>query len=70
MNKDSATKVSPLLLETLKNLDDIVLLAQKGCENDEFIQYRTNVGRVMGHLVTVMNQFYKEHPEFKPPELD
>lgn len=70
MRKDVAAKISSLMLTYGAKLDETVELVQGNCSEEEFKQYRSAVGKVMGFMLTeIMNPIYSEHPELKPTQL-
>jgi hypothetical protein len=66
-----AREVSKLMLEFGAELDATLVKVQSECSTQEFTQYRTAVGKVMGEmLLEIMNPLYDAHPNLKPKELD
>lgn len=70
MTKDTARRVSELMIELGAKLDASVALVQQTESEEEFHQYRRTVGKLMGWmLLDVMNPIYAEYPDLTPPEL-
>lgn len=65
-----AEKISELMIEIGKKLDDSILLVKNNCSEDEFYLYRKATSKIMGEvLLEVMNPIYAIHPNIKPDEL-
>lgn len=65
-----AEKISSLVLQCGRELDESVALVKESCSDEEFSTYRKAIGKIMGELlIEVMNPLYKLHPEIKPPDL-
>jgi hypothetical protein len=66
-----ARQVSDLMLECGAKLDASVAAMQSKLPEDEFVEYRRAIGRVMGAmLLDIMNPIYERHPQIKPSHLD
>lgn len=69
-DKDTASKISQMLLECSKRMDDSIVLVKGTCSPEEFAAYRKAVGKAMGEmLLGIMNPIYQRHPDLKPKEL-
>ncbi len=69
-DEDIAQKISQLMLEYGKRIDESISLVKDHCSKEEFETYRKAAGKIMGDmLLEVMNPIYKEHPDLKPKEL-
>jgi hypothetical protein len=70
MEKSVAEKVLALMLEYSGKLDASVQLVKDSCTEQEFLDYRRAVGKIMGEMcVEIMWPIFKEHPELEPDEL-
>lgn len=49
-NKQVAQEISHLMLKIGGELDFSLLQVQKNCTDDEFISYRTVIGKLMGMI--------------------
>jgi hypothetical protein len=71
MKKEIAQQISALLLECGANLDKSVELVSANSSEDEALQYKRAVGKIMAEmLLEIMNPIYSEHPDLKPPQLE
>jgi hypothetical protein len=71
MNKETAAKISALMLDLSGRLDESVALVEQECEQDELVVYRRAVGNVLGEIWDgILNPLYEAHPEMRPDELD
>ena len=69
-SKEVATKISELMLNIGKELNESVFLVQEQCSESEFFNYRRQVGIIMGNiLLDVLNPLYEKHADLKPREL-
>ncbi|ABQ07743.1 hypothetical protein [Flavobacterium johnsoniae] len=69
-SKEVATKISELMLNIGKELNESVFLVQEQCSESEFFIYRRQVGIIMGNiLLDVLNPLYEKHADLKPREL-
>lgn len=70
MEKSVAEKVLALMLEYSGKLDGSVQLVKDTCTEQEFLDYRTAVAKIMGEMcVEIMWPIFKEHPELEPEQL-
>jgi hypothetical protein len=70
-DKAIAAKLSELMLDLLRRLDDSVAEVMSTCPPAEFTKYRRAAGAVMGEIVLeVLNPLYSSHPSLKPPEIE
>ncbi len=66
-----AEKISRLMLDIGGQLNESLHSAQTEASVEDFIAYRTMVGRIMGLILTdLLNPLYSRHPSLKPPELE
>lgn len=71
MKTEIARQISQEVNDVMGRLDNSVRLVMDNCTEDEFKQYRTAIGRVMGALVLdVLNPLYEGNPEVKPEGYD
>lgn len=69
-DKSLASKVSELILEANRILNDAVLLVDENGSAEELKEFKLAIGQVSGELLlSVVNPLYRKHPELKPPEL-
>jgi hypothetical protein len=69
--RDTAKKISELMLDTYKRLDESVSLVRKTGTDEEFETYRAVIGEVLGRiLINILNPLYSIHPSLRPPGLD
>lgn len=70
MNKQTAKRVSELVLEASGQLDESVAVVRENCSESELAAYRESIGKVMHDLwAEVLNPIYSEHPDLEPQEL-
>jgi hypothetical protein len=70
MRQDIASQAVDLMLEYGRKLDELLILIQRNCSDEEFKRYRKAIGYIMGYMLTaVMNPIFEEHPELRPEEL-
>lgn len=70
-NKEVATKISELMLNIGKELNESVFLVQEQCSESEFFNYRKQVGIIMGNiLMDVLNPLYEKHTDLRPRDLE
>ena len=68
---NTARQVSELMLDVSGRLDESVATVSKNCPSEEFVAYRTAVGRILGEiLLDVLNPLYAKHPVLKPRGLE
>ena len=68
-NDEIAKDISRLMLDTSRKLDQSLITVRKDCPQEEFLAYRTAVGRILGTiLVEVLNPLFERHPELEPPD--
>jgi hypothetical protein len=69
-NEFQAARVSQLMLEISRNLDQSLHLVEDS-PPDEQRRYKRAVGRILGEILCeVLNPLYAQHPSLKPPGLD
>lgn len=70
-NPAVAQRISALMLECSAKLGASVADVRASCPDEEFVNYRRAVGRIMAEmLLTIMNPIYAIHPMLKPPGLE
>lgn len=70
MQKQVAEQVPALMLEYSGKLDQSVQLVKDTCTEEEFLDYRKAVGRIMGEMcVEIMWPIFHEYPDLEPDEL-
>jgi hypothetical protein len=70
-SKEVATKISELMLNIGKELNESVFLVQEQCSESEFFNYRKQVGIIMGNiLMDVLNPLYEKHTDLRPRDLE
>lgn len=71
MKKKVAIEIVDLMLDFGNRLNASVALVQNNCTDDELVEYRRAVGKLMGDmLLNIMNPIFEEHPELKPDQLN
>lgn len=71
MKIEVAKQISDLMLCYGKKLDESVIVVKGNCSEEEYLNYKKAVGKIMGYmLVDIMNKIYIEHPSLKPDELE
>jgi hypothetical protein len=67
----SDPNIAPLVNEKLNMaasaLDESVAIVQEQCSNEEFVQYRNAVGKVLGEIFEIVRPLYSQHRSFAPP---
>lgn len=75
MQKEIAKQVTVIMLDCCKKLEESIDLVADMTRDDEFekkelMDYRSSVGKIMGHIfVDVLHPIYQRHPELEPEEL-
>lgn len=70
MDKDTAKRVSELLLEASGCLDESVIVVKENCPESEFVAHREAISKVMADLwFYVLRPIYFEHPDLEPDEV-
>jgi len=70
-NPDIATKISELMLELFRQVDESVAMVKESCSPEEAAAYQTATGRVAGSIVMdVLEPLYEKNPTLKPPNWD
>jgi hypothetical protein len=70
MTKESARRLSELMLHLSGQLNESVRMIQQKESDEEFKRYRKAVAHIMGSIWDqVLGPLYAEHPELEPPEL-
>lgn len=66
-----AKQIADLMQDCTARLDKSVAMVMDECRSEEFQNYRSAVGKVMGEiLLEVLNPLYAKHPNLKPPGWD
>ena len=70
MQLQVARQVLALMLEYSGKLDQSIQLVKDSCTEQEFLDYREAVGKIMGEMcVEIMWPIFKEHPDLEPDEM-
>lgn len=70
MNEQTAATVSKRLLRVYHELNDVLLLIQESCTEEEFREFRREFGTAMGAVaLSILDRIFVEHPHLEPPEL-
>lgn len=70
MKRDVAEQIVSIMHKVTKEMDASILLIQRECPEEEFIEYRRAAGRVMGYLFTdIVRPIFREYPELVPEEM-
>jgi hypothetical protein len=70
MELATAQQVERILRDANGRLNDALLVIQADCSAEEFEEYRTQIGRIMGAIVVdFLQPIYAQYPETTPPEL-
>ncbi|MBE9488883.1 MAG: hypothetical protein IMY67_01195 [Bacteroidetes bacterium] len=71
MNQDAAEKLSILLMQINAKLDESVAFVQDNDTEDSYIEFRTTIGKIMGHLyLDVEEKLWLQYPELRPEKMD
>lgn len=69
-NIETATRVSELMLDIFRRVDESVAMVRAGCTEEEAGAYSQAVGRVAGAVVMdVLEPLYERNPSLKPANL-
>lgn len=67
MDRKIAEQVVPALFQAAAQMNNTLLLIQKGCSGEEFAAFRTGTGRAMGYLYDeVIDPILREYPDLTP----
>jgi hypothetical protein len=70
-NSDTAKRVSDLMLEVFRVVDESVAMVRESCSEEEAAEYFHAVGKVAGAVVMdVLEPLYEKNPHLKPPNWD
>ena len=70
MTEDEAERLSILLLQVVAKLDQSAAYVQDKDSSEEWIRYRTAVGKAMGEIcLELAEPLWKRFPRFKPEQL-
>jgi hypothetical protein len=67
MQREIASGIIELMTEYSAKLNQSAQLVKDSCPTEEFQEYRTAVGQIMGTMyVDIMRPIFKEHPDLEP----
>ncbi|HEV3061412.1 MAG TPA: hypothetical protein VGY48_24400 [Vicinamibacterales bacterium] len=70
-NSDTAKRVSELMLDIFRRVDESVAMVRESCGGEEAAAYSKAVGKVAGAVVMdVLEPLYEKNPSLKPPNWD
>ena len=70
-NSDPARRISELMLEIFRRVDESVAVVRESCGEQEAAAYSKAVGKVAGAVVMdVLEPLYEKNPDLKPPNWD
>lgn len=70
-NTDTAKRISELMLDLFRRVDESVAMVKESSPPDEAAAYQKAVGRVAGSIVMdVLEPLYEKHHALKPPNWD
>ena len=70
-NKTLSEDISRRLLEVSRQLNESVAVAQGLCSDEEFNEFRLQIGMLMAGLYAdILRPLWREHPDLKPPEME
>jgi len=70
-NSDTAARISELMLDVFRRVDESVVMVKDTCSPEEAAAYQKAVGRVAGAVVMdVLEPLYMTNPGLKPPNWD
>jgi hypothetical protein len=70
-NSDTAKRVSDLMLEVFRLVDESCAMVRDSCSEEEAAVYVKAVGRVAGAVVMdVLEPLYEKNPNLKPQNWD
>jgi len=53
--------------ECYGKIENSVFLVRDTCRPEEFVEYRTAVGQLLGNIsIDILRPIYQEHPDLKP----
>lgn len=67
LDPDIATLVNEKLNMAASALDESIAIVQEQCSNEEFVQYRNAVGKVLGEMFKIVRPLYSQHHSLAPP---
>jgi hypothetical protein len=66
-NSETARRVSELMLDTFRRVDESVAMVRESCGAEEAAAYSKAVGKVAGAVVIdVLESLYEKNPTLKP----
>jgi len=70
-NKALSEDINRRLLEISRQMNESVAVAQDQCSDEEFNEFRLQIGMLMGNLYAdILRPLWHEHPDLKPPEME
>lgn len=67
MTRITATELEALLRNVSADLDRSIRIVKHGESEEEFVRYRTLIGRIMGEIfVEVLQPIYSQFPDLTP----
>jgi hypothetical protein len=70
-NSDTAKRVSELMLDIFRRVDESVAMVKESCGGEEAAAYSKAVGKVAGAVVMdVLEPLYEQNPSLKPSNWD
>ena len=70
MSREAVKKLLDTVLRQSGELDAVLTDIQAGCTPEEFREFRTIVGNIMGSvLFDAINPIVAKYPDLNPPEL-
>jgi hypothetical protein len=69
MNRDVALRLSGLLMGVSGSLNHVAHFLKENLSEEEFIKYRSNIGKAMGETFAIASDLYRVYPEITPDSL-
>nr|WP_298146022.1 hypothetical protein [uncultured Pseudomonas sp.] len=69
MREVDAEKISILMMQINSQINDSVAFARDKGTDAEFVEYRRKAGQVMGRVIDILNDLYRDHPGLKPEQV-
>jgi hypothetical protein len=70
-NSETAKRVSELMLDIFRRVDESVAMVRESCPEQEAATYSKAVGKVAGAVVMdVLEPLYEKNPNLKPSNWD
>lgn len=68
---DVAKQINELMLEFRIRLSDSVGYVRETCSEEEVLQYKKAVGKVLGYMIyEIIEPIYDRHPVLRPGDLE